>query len=180
MDFVNNFIGYLEVDDISVDLIERCFYTSVYNNNGNSSSQCSYPDLLVRTSGESRLSDFLLWQSSYSVTHFTNVLWPDFGFNHLMAAIFHYQSKKYYISEILNSSSVMKDGPTSLLTDNPASSLNDDFEEQKRRRIARFLELLDNSKFCCVKKDSQSEPKFTQDDSRIIESIDTMDNNKGL
>ena len=168
------------MDDISVDLIERCFYTSVYNNNGNSSSPCSCPDLLVRTSGESRLSDFLLWQSSYSVTHFTNVLWPDFGLNHLMAAIFHYQSKKYYISEILNSSSVMKDGPTSSLTDDAASSFVCDFEEQKSRRICRFLELLDNSKFRSVNKDSQSNPTFTQDDSRIIESIDTMDDNKGL
>nr|ACO10812.1 Dehydrodolichyl diphosphate synthase [Caligus rogercresseyi] len=48
-------------------------------------------DLLIRTSGEVRLSDFMLWQSSYAVTYFTQVLWPEFRLTHLMAGIFHYQ-----------------------------------------------------------------------------------------
>lgn len=48
-------------------------------------------DLLVRTSGECRLSDFLLWQSSHAVLHFTPVLWPDFTFMHLLQAIVSYQ-----------------------------------------------------------------------------------------
>ena len=48
-------------------------------------------DLLVRTSGECRLSDFLLWQSSSAVLHFTPVLWPDFTFMHLLQAIVSYQ-----------------------------------------------------------------------------------------
>ena len=52
---------------------------------------CPAVDLLVRTSGECRLSDFLLWQSSHAVLHFTPVLWPDFSFWHLLQAIVSYQ-----------------------------------------------------------------------------------------
>jgi len=48
-------------------------------------------DLLVRTSGETRLSDFLLWQSSETVLCFTDVLWPEFTIWNLMAAVFYYQ-----------------------------------------------------------------------------------------
>ncbi|QQP38782.1 Ditrans_polycis-polyprenyl diphosphate synthase ((2E_6E)-farnesyl diphosphate specific) [Caligus rogercresseyi] len=44
-----------------------------------------------RLSEEVRLSDFMLWQSSYAVTYFTQVLWPEFRLTHLMAGIFHYQ-----------------------------------------------------------------------------------------
>lgn len=49
------------------------------------------PDLLVRTSGESRLSDFLLWQTSHSVIAFADVLWPEFTIWHLFRAIIFYQ-----------------------------------------------------------------------------------------
>lgn len=42
-----------------------------------------YPDLLIRTSGEMRISNFLLWQLAYSELYFTSVLWPDFNENHL-------------------------------------------------------------------------------------------------
>ena len=41
------------------------------------------PDLLVRTSGEHRISNYLLWQLAYSELHFTDVLWPDFRRKHL-------------------------------------------------------------------------------------------------
>lgn len=54
---------------------------------------CPPVDLLVRTSGERRLSDFMLVQSSYALLVFTNVLWPDFGFLDLVAAIMQYQRK---------------------------------------------------------------------------------------
>jgi undecaprenyl diphosphate synthase len=47
----------------------------------------SDPDLLIRTSGELRLSNFLLWQTAYSELHFTDVLWPDFDEEHLVAAL---------------------------------------------------------------------------------------------
>lgn len=45
------------------------------------------PDLLIRTSGEQRLSNFLLWQCAYAEFHFTPVLWPDFDAQHLAEAI---------------------------------------------------------------------------------------------
>jgi undecaprenyl diphosphate synthase len=45
------------------------------------------PDLVIRTSGERRLSNFLLWQSAYSELVFTDVLWPDFGEDDLRAAL---------------------------------------------------------------------------------------------
>jgi undecaprenyl diphosphate synthase len=45
------------------------------------------PDVLIRTSGELRVSNFLLWQTAYSELHFTDVLWPDFDEEHLVAAI---------------------------------------------------------------------------------------------
>ena len=45
------------------------------------------PDLLIRTSGELRLSNFWLWQSSYSEFYFTDVLWPDFGEEELKKAL---------------------------------------------------------------------------------------------
>ncbi len=44
-------------------------------------------DLLIRTSGEQRLSDFLLWESAYAELHFTQTLWPDFGEDDLGAAV---------------------------------------------------------------------------------------------
>jgi undecaprenyl diphosphate synthase len=44
-------------------------------------------DLLIRSGGEQRLSDFLLWECAYAELFFTPVLWPDFGAEHLAAAV---------------------------------------------------------------------------------------------
>jgi len=52
------------------------------------------PDLLIRTSGELRLSNFLLWQSAYAEFAFTDTLWPDFGPSELRAAIEEYASRR--------------------------------------------------------------------------------------
>lgn len=51
------------------------------------------PDLLIRTSGELRVSNFLLWQISYSEIYKTDVLWPDFRAKHFLEAIIEYQSR---------------------------------------------------------------------------------------
>ena len=51
------------------------------------------PDLVIRTSGEQRLSNFLIWQTAYSEFVFTNALWPDFGKADLVAAIREYQAR---------------------------------------------------------------------------------------
>lgn len=52
------------------------------------------PDLLVRTSGESRVSNYLLWQIAYSEIHFTDVLWPDFRHAEFLAALLSYQGRE--------------------------------------------------------------------------------------
>ncbi|AFL84084.1 undecaprenyl diphosphate synthase [Belliella baltica DSM 15883] len=52
------------------------------------------PELLIRTSGELRISNFLLWQMAYTELYFTDVLWPDFRKEHLEAAILDYQKRE--------------------------------------------------------------------------------------
>ncbi len=76
---VNNNI--IKTNDINESLLSKFLYTT----------HSSEPDLLVRTSGEVRLSDFLLWQTSYSVIAFADVLWPEFTIWDLFAAVFYYQ-----------------------------------------------------------------------------------------
>ena len=52
------------------------------------------PDLLIRTSGEKRISNFLLWQLAYAEIHVTDILWPDFDANALTKALLDYQSRR--------------------------------------------------------------------------------------
>jgi undecaprenyl diphosphate synthase len=52
------------------------------------------PDLLIRTSGEYRISNFLLWQMAYTELYFTDVLWPDFKKDDLLKAIAAYQGRE--------------------------------------------------------------------------------------
>jgi len=73
--------GKIVVEDINEDLISHCLYTNLSPN----------PELLIRTSGEVRLSDFLLWQASSSHICFTAVLWPEFSIWNLLGCIFQYQ-----------------------------------------------------------------------------------------
>ncbi len=68
---------------ISEELISRSLYTSGLPD----------PDLLIRTSGEMRISNFLLWQIAYSEIYITTTLWPDFRRKHLLEAIFEYQQR---------------------------------------------------------------------------------------
>ena len=84
----------IQPEDVSEELLEQCLYTHL-------SGLGLKPDLLIRTSGESRLSDFLLWQTSYSVTYFTQVLWPDFSLRNFIYAIFFYQRHAQYRQFIL-------------------------------------------------------------------------------
>ncbi|XP_076445418.1 dehydrodolichyl diphosphate synthase complex subunit DHDDS-like [Babylonia areolata] len=73
--------GDILESDISESLLENCLYTA----------QSRPVDLLIRTSGEVRLSDFLLWESTYSCLAFVKVLWPEFSIWHLYGTILHYQ-----------------------------------------------------------------------------------------
>lgn len=52
------------------------------------------PDLIIRTSGERRLSNFLLWQSAYAELYFTDTLWPDFDRNEYMTALHDFQQRE--------------------------------------------------------------------------------------
>jgi undecaprenyl diphosphate synthase len=70
-------------DDLSEADIERELYTS----------NLPELDLLVRTSGELRISNFLLWQSAYAEIHVTETLWPDFRRLHLLEAVTDYQQR---------------------------------------------------------------------------------------
>uniref|UniRef100_A0A803KS43 Alkyl transferase n=1 Tax=Chenopodium quinoa TaxID=63459 RepID=A0A803KS43_CHEQI len=63
--------GLIEPNDVSETLIEQELETKI------TSTPC--PDLLIRTSGELRVSNFLLWQLAYSELYFTKTLWPEFG-----------------------------------------------------------------------------------------------------
>jgi undecaprenyl diphosphate synthase len=51
-------------------------------------------DLLIRTGGEQRLSDFLLWESAYAELYFTAVMWPDFGERELISALDEFRSRQ--------------------------------------------------------------------------------------
>ena len=51
-------------------------------------------DLLIRTSGEQRISNFLLWQLAYAELYFTDTLWPDFTKTHLFEALLNYQNRE--------------------------------------------------------------------------------------
>lgn len=67
---------------------ERCFSNFLQTND------MPDPELLIRTSGEERISNFLLWQLAYSEFYFTDKLWPDFGKDDLYDAIINYQSRE--------------------------------------------------------------------------------------
>ncbi len=60
------------------------------------------PDLIIRTSGEQRISNFLIWQGAYSELRFTDVLWPDFGEQHLRAAIEDYCNRERRFGGLAN------------------------------------------------------------------------------
>ncbi len=74
----------IEIQDIDDKLFENHLTTSEFPD----------PELLVRTSGELRISNFLLWQIAYSELYFTKTLWPDFGKEELYKAIIDYQKRE--------------------------------------------------------------------------------------
>ncbi|MDR0800919.1 isoprenyl transferase [Fluviicola sp.] len=76
--------GSLNLSDLTPELISQTLSTR----------NIPDPELLIRTSGEHRLSNFLLWQAAYSEFHFTSVLWPDFREDDLYKAVLDYQSRE--------------------------------------------------------------------------------------
>ncbi len=76
--------GTLAEQDVTKDLFSRYLDTAGLPD----------PDLLIRTSGEYRISNFLLWQSAYTEFYYTDVLWPDFNRDELFRAITEYQRRE--------------------------------------------------------------------------------------
>lgn len=75
--------GKTDIDSITDKMVENHLYTKGQPD----------VDLLIRTSGEQRLSNFMLWQVSYAEMWFTNKLWPDFKPKHLRQAIYDFQNR---------------------------------------------------------------------------------------
>lgn len=76
--------GEIKADEINSRLIDEHLNTKNYPD----------PELMIRTSGEHRISNFLLWQLAYAEFYFTDVLWPDFRKNEFYKAILSYQNRE--------------------------------------------------------------------------------------
>ncbi|XP_010520210.1 PREDICTED: dehydrodolichyl diphosphate synthase 2 [Tarenaya hassleriana] len=83
--------GEIEVDDIDESLIEQELETNC--------TEFPYPDLLIRTSGELRVSNFLLWQLAYTELFFAQDLWPDFGKSGFIEALKSFQQRQRRFGE---------------------------------------------------------------------------------
>lgn len=91
--------GELQVDDINDDLISASLDTSILPD----------PDLLIRTGGEARLSNFLLWQLSYAELYFTDIMWPDFRAEQLAQAIAYFQNRERRFGKTGEQIQIIKD-----------------------------------------------------------------------
>ena len=76
--------GKITTDDITEEVFAKYLYTAGSPD----------PDLLIRTSGEFRISNFLLWQMAYTEIYVTDVLWPDFKRQHLIEALLDFQNRE--------------------------------------------------------------------------------------
>lgn len=91
-DIVNalkNIVGKISEGSITSDTINEKLIQSYL-----STANMPDPELMIRTSGEFRISNFLLWQIAYSEIHITDTLWPEFRKEHLYAAILDYQNRE--------------------------------------------------------------------------------------
>ncbi|KAK7385520.1 hypothetical protein VNO78_31242 [Psophocarpus tetragonolobus] len=78
--------GDLDLDDINENIIEQELETNC--------TEFPYPDLLIRTSGELRVSNFLLWQLAYTELYFNQQFWPDFGKDEFVDALSSFQQRQ--------------------------------------------------------------------------------------
>ena len=83
-------LGEIEIKDLSEDLFSQMLHTK----------DLIDPDLLIRTGGEFRISNFLLWQIAYTEIHITDLYWPEFDKRDLMNAIFDYQNRERRFGKI--------------------------------------------------------------------------------
>jgi undecaprenyl diphosphate synthase len=100
VDAVKNIADKISKNEISSDEIDQKLFSSFLT-----TSKFPDPELLIRTSGEFRISNFLLWQIAYTELYFTSKLWPDFRKDDLYEAILDYQKRERrfgLISEQIN------------------------------------------------------------------------------
>ena len=90
--------GELQPENIDEALISANTYTAGLPD----------PDLIIRTSGELRLSNFLIWQAAYAEFYFTEVLWPDFNKEDLHKALLEYQNRKRRMGRTTASAEISK------------------------------------------------------------------------
>ncbi|KAM7308814.1 dehydrodolichyl diphosphate synthase complex subunit Dhdds [Ixodes scapularis] len=108
--------GLLSPDDVTEESLSHALY----------SRNSKDPALVIRTSGEVRLSDFLLWQSSHSVLEFVSVLWPEFSIWHLLAAVLWYQRQESLLEQ--------------LRQENPKETSHEESGGVNQEAIQQFLE----------------------------------------
>uniref|UniRef100_A0A6J0UPF1 Alkyl transferase n=1 Tax=Pogona vitticeps TaxID=103695 RepID=A0A6J0UPF1_9SAUR len=152
--------GLLQPSDVSESLIDKCLY----------SSKSPHPDILIRTSGEVRLSDFMLWQTSYSCLVFQPVLWPEYSFWNLWEAILRFQmnynalqkAKDLYMEErkwqqmekdkacVLEK--LKEEGSTACADIQRRRVLLQELRAQREERIQGFLEALENKRMDFLEK----------------------------
>jgi undecaprenyl diphosphate synthase len=93
--------GNLDALEITEEAISSHLYTAGLKD----------PDLLIRTSGEMRVSNFLLWQIAYSELYVTDTLWPDFTRTNLLEAVFDYQNRERRFGGLARTNVVSPDNP---------------------------------------------------------------------
>lgn len=86
---INQYVKDVKINDNVIDNIDEKSFSEYLDTKG-----IPDPELMIRTSGEIRLSNFLLWQLAYSEFYFTNKYWPDFNKNDLIEAIIDYNKKE--------------------------------------------------------------------------------------
>ncbi len=89
--------GKLDPDQVDSDTLESYLSTAFMPD----------PELLIRTSGERRISNFLLWQLAYTELYFTPVLWPDYRKEHFYEAIIDYQRRERRFGKVSKKSGAL-------------------------------------------------------------------------
>jgi undecaprenyl diphosphate synthase len=90
--------GRLRPEEINEQVIESKLYTSALPD----------PDLLIRTSGETRISNFLLWQIAYSEIYITPTMWPDFDERAFLTSLIEYQKRDRRYGGVRESNSTLR------------------------------------------------------------------------
>jgi len=89
VDTVKKIANQVKEGKVEIEAIDQDYFSSFLN-----TADMPDPELLIRTSGEKRISNYLLWQLAYSELHFLDIYWPDFRKKHLYESIIEYQRRE--------------------------------------------------------------------------------------